>query len=88
MRIISELNRQLLARDQAAENLCAAVSDETAAYLADLACDLPGDEVQKVKRLLDKRAAGKAVVVDGSPEFRRLIADCADENFLPGESRK
>ena len=87
MQIISDLNRQLLFHDEAAEKICAAVSDETAAYLADLACDLPGDEVQKVQRLLDKRAANKIVIVEGRPEFQKLIADAA-ENFLPSESQK
>jgi hypothetical protein len=76
---MTEINRQLVALSPMIEKICAEVSDDTAKILLELARGLTGSplgdgdgNIIHAQRLLEKRLA-KIVVVDGSPEFHRLI---------------
>lgn len=82
MEIIDDINlRRLITHDELLEKLCAEVSDDTAGVILELARSITssplgsGDGyVAKAQALLEKREANKIVVIEGCPEFQKLIA--------------
>ena len=85
---INDLNHHLITHSETIAKICASVSDETAHVLLELAralTDSPlgyGDgNVIYAQRLLEKRLdvnRGKTVIVAGSTEFHKLIADVGE----------